>query len=48
MAQQGSKLELASQFQSIMMEKFLAGADTDHIVYQEIDDNERYDDLQIR
>ena len=48
MSQQGSKEKLAAQFQAIMIEKFLAGSDSEHVCYQDIDSNERYDDLKMR
>ena len=31
-----------------MMERFLAGEDGDHISYLDIDNNEQYDDLDLR
>ena len=31
-----------------MMERFLAGEDGDHISYLDIDNNERYDDLDLK
>ena len=48
MIQSGSKEELAEQFRSIMMQRFLDGQDADHISYQDIDNNEKYDDLVMR
>lgn len=48
MIQSGSKEELAEQFRNIMIERFLEGQDSEHISYHDIDNNEKYDDLDMR
>ena len=42
------KEDLKEQFKTTMIERFLNGQDTAFIDYSTIDDNEEYDDMQIK
>eukprot|EP00116_Pleurobrachia_bachei_P011928 sb/3472190/ len=49
MAQSGTdKEDLKEQFKSTMIERFLNGQDTTFVDYSAIDNNEEYDDMQLK